>query len=131
MKKYLIVAGIVAALAYPAPAHADEPVVGCESGPVFGLNPGIRKICDGPIRADGTWARWRQFITLDKTRSSCGGIYYPGGQCPPWVSHDFIPGGIGTPEVYWLTVDTVPPGEPGHLDNPVRCSDTALRCDPV
>ena len=28
MSKYLIVAGIVAALAYPAPAHADEPVVG-------------------------------------------------------------------------------------------------------
>ena len=115
--------------AVPAAADEDEFFTGCESGPILGWNPQIRKICDGPIRTDGTWLRWRQLITLDKTRSSCGGIYYEGGNCPPWNNQqDFIPGGRNA-EMYYLTVDTIPPGEPGHLDNPVRCGVQGYRCD--
>ena len=131
MGRFIItaLAALVALLAGAPPAQADE-ISGCESGPVLGLSPGIRKICDGQIRPDGTWVRWNQFISLDKTRSSCGGIFYQGGICPPWNNQrDFSSGGIGVPQRYWLTADTVPSGEPGHLDNPIRCSDTALRCD--
>jgi hypothetical protein len=129
--RFLIIITVVAAALLggaAAPANADV-VSGCESGPVFGLNPGIRKICDGEIRPDGIWVRWRQFVTLDSTKSSCGGRYYQGGQCPPWMEYDFVPGGFGVPERYWLAADTIPPGEPGHLDNPIRCTDTAYRCD--
>ena len=129
MKKIGIITVLAAAmLANPAPAQADV-VSGCESIPILGLTPSIRQICDGEIRPDGLWVRWRQFITLDSTKSSCGGIYYPGGDCPPWTQHDFYPGRIGTPERYWLTAGNIPPGEPGHLDNPIRCTDTELRCD--
>ena len=127
---------IIAALAAAAlftgavPAAADEDVfTGCESGPIFGLDPQIRKICDGAIHADGTWLRWRQLIRLEKMRSSCGGIYYSGGICPPWNNQkDVIPGHTDA-EMYYLTVDTIPPGEPGHLDNPVRCGVQGYRCD--
>lgn len=111
-----------------APASADD-FSGCESVPTLGLNPQIRKICDDPIRPDGSWTRYRQFISLDSTRSSCGGVYYQGGICPPELQRDFVPGSIGGVETYYLTADGVPPGEPGHLDNPIRCTAQELRCD--
>ena len=51
---------------------------------------------------------------LQRTRSSCGGVYYPGGQCPPWMQNDVIPEQYNEDE-YRVTWDTIPPGEPGHL----------------
>jgi hypothetical protein len=122
--------GAVAALLVPA-AHADvdDGFSGCEAVPILGLDPKIRKICDGPIYPDGTWPRYRQFVRLSYQRSSCGGIYYEGG-CPPWLSNDVTPGWIGGVETYYLTDATIPPGEPGHLVNANRCTETSLRCDP-
>lgn len=121
---------LAASIAGAAPASADDsnPISGCESVPIFGLNPQIRKICDRPIQPDGSWERLRQFVNPQYVHSSCGGVYYPGGNCPPWMQNDTIPAGFGEIVTYFLTPETVPPGEPGHLDNPIRCSDTSLRC---
>lgn len=120
---------IAVAAAYPGipTASADEIISGCESFPIFGLSPKIRKICDTPIRPDGTWMRWRQFVSPQFTHSRCG--IYSGPECPPWETYDVIPANIGDGEVYYLTHETVPPGEPGHLDNPVRCAVQAMRCE--
>lgn len=114
-----------------APANADDVAdfSGCESVPILGLDPKIRKICDDPLRPDGSWARYRQFVRLSYTRSTCGGIGYQGGQCPPGVPRDVTPGWVGSVETYIVTDATIPPGEPGHLVNPIRCTETALRCE--
>lgn len=125
----VIVVGAAAALMFNAPASADEyDFSGCESWPMLGLNPYIRKICDDPIQADGSWTRYRQSVTPTFTHSSCGGRYYLDG-CPPWMPYDTAPAQFGGIETYVLTAETVPPGEPGHLDNPVRCKANAFRCD--
>lgn len=99
-----------------APASADpEPLPSyCEQVPVFGLNPYIRTICDQPIEADGSWMRARLSHYLQSTRSSCNGIYYQGG-CPYWMQHDVVPERV-VEDRYRVTPDTIPPGEPGHLD---------------
>lgn len=108
----------------------DDPFTGCESVPIFGLSPSIRKICDGPIHPDGTWLRSRNFIHPTFIRSTCGGISYADGQCPPWNNQrDSVPASMGAWEFFYITVDTVPPGEPGHLDNPVRCTTNVWRCE--
>lgn len=104
---------IIAAVLCAAPASADEP--GCERVPILGLNPQIRSICDGPIQPDGWWARARKFSSPEFVHSSCGGVYYQGGNCPPWLDQDVIPADDGQVETYIVTPDTIPPGEPGHL----------------
>src|SRR3954471_22766000 len=91
-----------------APASADEP--GCERVPIFGLNPQVREICDGPIQPGGWWARARKFSSPESVHSSCGGVYYQGGQCPPWLSRDTVPAEEGPVETYIVTEDTIPPG---------------------
>lgn len=110
-------------------ANADDVAdfSGCESVPILGLNPQIRKICDDPIRPDGSWARYRQFMRLSYQRSSVDGVYCQGG-CPPWMPNDVTPGYVGGVETYYVTDATIPPGEPGHLDNPIRCTESAIRC---
>jgi len=128
-----ITAVAAAAMFCTAPAGADETdFSGCESVPILGLNPQIRKICDDPIRPDGSWTRYRQFVHPTYVHSTCGdyggfvgGSYY----CPPWAPKDTIPAEFGEVETYPVTADTVPPGEPGHLANPIRCSGAAFRCD--
>lgn len=114
--RLLIAAATVAAATLYAPAaNADEVPPNCEKIPIFGLNPHIRTICDTPINPeDGTWFRYRILHFLRSVRSTCGGIGYQGGQCPPGVPRDVIPDRYVEDE-YVLTVDTVPPGEPGHL----------------
>lgn len=107
------VAAALCMLFVAAPAGADEP--GCERVPIFGLNPQVREICDGPIQPGGWWARARKFSHPDFVSSSCGGVYYQGGQCPPGLSRDLTPAEEGQVETYIVTADTIPPGEPGHL----------------
>ncbi len=98
-----------------APASAEPPPPGCERVPILGLDPHIREICDTPIQPDGSWIRFRSFQWLSSTRSSCGGIYYQGGNCPFWMPNDVTPGGNSPVDRYTVTWDTIPPGEPGHL----------------
>lgn len=129
MKIATITAAALLLLCTP-PASADDTITvsGCESIPIFGLSPSVRKICDSPIEADGSWLRARMFWQPQFQHSSCGGVYYPGGQCPPGASYDVIPEYTGPWEVYRVTAETIPPGEPGHLDNPIRCTTEAIRC---
>jgi hypothetical protein len=110
------VSAVVMAGFLAAPASADPPPPGCERVPILGLNPQIRKICDEPIHPDGSWVRARQFTHPQFVHSSCGGVYYQGGNCPPWMQQDVVPAEEGPIETYIVTIDTIPPGEPGHLD---------------
>lgn len=123
----VLIAATALVIACAAPADADD-FSGCESWAFYGIDPHIRKICDDPIKPDGTWLRWRQVIRLDKVRSTCSGVFDVGGQCPLGTTRDVIPGSVQA-DMYYLTVDTIPPGEPGHLDNPNRCGIQGYRCD--
>jgi hypothetical protein len=107
-------AAAAAAIGLATPAAANPS--GCESVPLLGLNPQIRSICDGPIQPDGWWARARKFSHPQFVHSSCDGVYYQSGNCPPWLYQDAIPAEEGSIETYIVTPDTIPPGEPGHLD---------------
>lgn len=129
-KSLMAAAGIAVGLllAPAAPAHADvtdwltsdryprpgDP--GCESIPFFGLNPYIRSICDDPIQPDGSWLRYRVVWHPAYVHSTCFGVLYEGG-CPAWAkdSRDIIQASSNT-DLYVVTADSVPPGEPGHLD---------------
>lgn len=116
MLRIVTVAAAAAALLLGAAPASAEPLddPSCERVPILGLDPHIRIICDSEIHPDGHWIRGRKLRWLDSTRSSCGGQYYQGGQCPPWMSNDVVPG-REVVETYIVTPDTIPPGEPGHL----------------
>lgn len=113
-------AAAAAALLCAAPANADPPPPGCERVPILGLNPQIREICDTPIQEDGSWTRFRSFSHPTFVHSTCGnyggfvgGSYY----CPPWAPLDTIPADQSAVDQYIVTWDTIPPGEPGHIDS--------------
>lgn len=108
-----VAAAVSVAMLICAPPANAEP--GCERVPILGLNPQVREICDGPIQPDGWWARARKFSSPGFVQSSCDGVYYQGGQCPPWLGRDVTLAGEGPVETYIVTADTIPPGEPGHL----------------
>ena len=113
---FAVSAALVAGALWPAgSAHADPPQPGCERVPIFGLNPQVRTICDGPIQADGSWMRSRDLHHPGYVASSCGGAYYQGGNCPIGMPHD-VWQETRNDDTYRVTPDTIPPGEPGHLD---------------
>lgn len=110
-KATLAAALAVAALAVAPAAHADPPPPNCAQqlwwrGEAFRFVQ--RTICDGPIQADGSWIRARNFygapfyVPVTCSRYSCTGGYWR----PEYDS------GI---EKYPVTPDTVLPDEPGHL----------------
>lgn len=119
------IVGVAAAVAVAmtlcvAPASAEPPPAGCERVPIFGLNPQGRELCDGPIQADGSWTRWRQFSSLESVHSTCGADGYmtrTGYYCPPWATYDSVPAEQGPVDTYVVTADTIPAGEPGHIDS--------------
>lgn len=113
-----IAAAVAVMLFGVAPARADDPPPGCERVPILGLDPQVRKICDEPIRPDGSWERVRQFTHPEFVHSTCGDYEYhtsSGFFCPPWAPLDSVPAYEGPVETYIVTVDTIPPGEPRHL----------------
>lgn len=110
----VVVAICVAALMFSPSANADPPPPGCARVPLLGLNPQILEMCDGPINPDGSWERARRYWHPQYVHSSCGGVYYYGG-CPQWA-HDVIPAERSGIETYTVTADTIPPGEPGHIE---------------
>ncbi len=115
--RVVAVLGVVGVLVCAPPAGADPVPMppNCQEAPVFGVNPFIRTICDGPMEADGSWMRHRLSHYLPSTRSTCqGGILVQGG-CPVWLPHDYVPERY-VEEQYRVTPDTIPPGEPGYLE---------------
>lgn len=115
----LLVCATTAGILTPT-AHADYNP-GCTSQFwMVGLRATTRTICDGPIQADGTWMRARNFYAQAYTAagySNCyGGTYY--SSCtytPPQQVPEF-----NKSEVYPVTAATVLPDEPGHLAEGAR-----------
>lgn len=95
---------------------ASATPVNCQNAPWGFLGSQTRTICDGPVRADGSWLRRRVEgwpAHYANPSSSCSGgayysncTYYPGG----WVEERDT-----DDETYVVTPDTVLPDEPGHL----------------
>lgn len=107
---------IVAAFTVGAgPARADTLPSNCIQQPwLYGGLIGrwtTRTICDGPIQADGSWQRGREFYApAGYVPARCSWGYYVGG----------CTGGYWLPvfdnvDHYPVTADTVLPDEPGHL----------------
>lgn len=100
-----------------APANADPPPPGCQRDPIFGLNAKVREVCDEPIQPDGSWTRWRQLSFPSVIQTKCAGDYYSIAVCPPSLIYRVdVPEWLGPVDTYVVTPDTVPEGEPGHID---------------
>lgn len=122
---FAVAAAASMALISPAQADVDKWLTsdryptnndpGCESIPFYGLNPYIRSICDDPIQPDGSWLRYRVLWHPTYVHSTCFGVIYEGG-CPNWAkdSRDIVQASRNT-DLYVVTADTIPAGEPGHL----------------
>jgi hypothetical protein len=122
-------AAAVAMLWCAVPANAEPIPPGCEQVPIFGLSPHVRIICDTKIYEDGSWDRVRILRYIGGWEATCGGIDYridavsrrydlDSHYCPPGRQRDerdFTPDKYIQDE-YRVTWDTIPPGEPGHLD---------------
>ncbi|HZE16035.1 MAG TPA: hypothetical protein VE197_10175 [Mycobacterium sp.] len=122
MRRLLVSAALavwIGASIFDVPSARAVPVVppNCvEQFWMLGLRASTRRICDGPIRPDGSWHRCRLFYApgyLVPAQSYCsGGIfstyctYYP----PQWVPE------LYRPECYDVTPDTVLSDEPGHIE---------------
>lgn len=79
----LITAAVLTTVAAPAPATAEEP--GCERVVTYGLNPQLRRICDGPMQPDGWWARARQFWAPAPVGDYCQRYGFLIEDCPPAI----------------------------------------------
>lgn len=113
-----VAATVMAVFGAPT-ASADPPIPGCERVPILGLNPYIREICDTPIQPNGSWIRFRSGSHPTYVHSTCDDYGYmtrTGYYCPPWAPLDTIPAGQSPVDQYTVTWDTIPPGEPGHLE---------------
>ena len=123
-----ILAIIMGWLWFAATARADYEA-GCVSQPWrLGLRATTRTLCDGPIQADGSWTRARQFYVpayMVGGSSSCynygsgygigssGGIYGGTTNCSYSEPHEVAE--FKKIEVYWVTPATILPNEPGHI----------------
>lgn len=115
----LIAASIVAALfcvGQLAQAKADPPPPNCAQqywlyGGLFGRGT-TRTICDGPVQADGSWERRRNFYDDERyVPMTCSWGRY-GGSCNGGYWLKEFDTGV---ETYIVTPETVLPDEPGHL----------------
>ena len=106
-----ILGTLVAGLFLAVHVKADTP--GCVSQFwMVGLRATTRTICDGPIQADGSWRRAREFYApafVAAGYSNCYGYGYCSFMPPREVAE------YSRQEVYTVTVDTVLPDEPGHI----------------
>ncbi|CPT77276.1 Uncharacterised protein [Mycobacteroides abscessus] len=86
-------AGVTASAVALAPAaSADDPAPpGCQTDRVGVFGTQFRTICDDPKAPDGSWQRTRKVVM-------------PGQRF------------LVTTNVYTVTADTIPPGEPGHIE---------------
>ena len=97
-----------------APVGRADP--GCQTVLWGFLGSQRRTICDGPVKADGSW--WRQrsiWVPPHQTPMNC---YTSGGRYSSWTSCSgggFVPYTELDYDAYPVTPDTVLPDEPGHL----------------
>ena len=114
-KLTIAIAGVIASLLTAAPAEANTPPPGCVSqywlyGGLFGRGT-TRTICDGPIQADGSWQRGREFFDAPRyIPMTCSWGYY-GGSCVGgyWL------GEFDLVDYYVVTPDSILPDEPGWI----------------
>ncbi len=121
MRRLLVSAALavwIGASIFDVPSARAMPVVppNCvEQFWMLGLRASTRRICDGPIRPDGSWHRCRLFYALGfliPAHSNCYGgfsrycTYYPPRRVPE----------LNRSECYEVTPDTVLPDEPGHIE---------------
>lgn len=116
----LVVGAILAAmmLADPPSAKADNGVdCTTQAWPEL-LNWGqVRSICDSDLAPDGSWERARAFYTpahYVPRRLSCYGSRYS-SSCTEYGGYP-VDTQVKSKEVYHVTVDTILPDEPGHID---------------
>ncbi len=107
----LAAVGGAAALAVSAPEARADTGVGCKNDLWGFLASQRRTICDGPMRADGSWERVRVFWTpAHQVPTTCSGYYVftcTGGY--------FVSERVNSTERYSVTAATVLPDEPAHL----------------
>ncbi len=132
MKSFAVLTTILATLLgwlwFAASARADYQA-GCVSQPWrLGLQAVTRNICDGPLRADGSWKRARQFYAPAYMVGGSSRCYQYGSDYGVGVGGN-VYGGFSTcsyseprevaefnrTEVYIVTPATVLPDEPGHI----------------
>lgn len=101
--------------AFVATAHADPP--GCVTDPWGFLGSQRRTICDQPMLANGGWKRGRVIWTpAHQVPLNC---FTSGSRYSSFTNCDggyFVAEQRGDIDVYLVMPDTVPPGEPGHID---------------
>ena len=104
----LVASSLTAGALLLAPTASADP--GCQTVPWGFLGSQKRTICDGPMRADGSW---------DRTRTIWWPSYWVNGYCYGYRFISCTPGYWTAPggnqETYPVTADTVLPDEPGHL----------------
>lgn len=100
-----------AGLAIVAPDARADTGIGCKTELWGFLGSSRRTICDGPVRADGSWERVRVFWTpAHQVPLTCYGTYFitcNGGY--------FVSERVNSTERYFVTQATVLPDEPAHL----------------
>lgn len=103
------------ALYYSVPAHAVPLPPNCVQQPWWrgeALRFVVRTLCDGPIRADSSWMRSRNFYgAAYYVPVTCSWGYY-GGSCTGGYWRPEFDSGV---ETYPVTDSTVLPDEPGHI----------------
>ena len=107
-----------------APAAADY-AQGCEHIRWGFLGQDVRMICDWPREPDGSWQRVRQFSTggyWRPARTTCSGTYSV--TCTHYEKTYIEFREIGK-EFYFVTDDTIPPGEPGWLPEGIDIGNAA------
>lgn len=102
---------------YATDARADA-LSGCQDDFKLILFQSTRRsICDGELRADGSWLRAREFYTPAHwvpLSTSCYGTYYISCTSSGGYYQERTSKGV---ETYVVTPETVLPDEPGHLVN--------------
>lgn len=100
-------------------AKADPP--NCDTVLWGFLGSQRRTVCDGPLRADGSWQRARVIWTpAHEVPLSCftsGGTYFSSTSCSGGY---FVNETVNDTDKYPVTPDTVLPDEPGHLGGVLR-----------
>ena len=108
---WLFLAAIIIGCQIGTAIAKADPEPGCVQqywlyGGLFGRGT-TRTICDGPIQADGSWRRGRNFYDGERyvpsycSRYSCTGGY--------WLNE------FDKTDFYTVTPETVLPDEPGHI----------------
>lgn len=111
-----VVVLVLVGLGWAGKAIAAPSFTGCQTEVWWVLGSTQRTLCDGPIRFDGSWLRYREFWTpahnVPLSCSTYGGSSFSTTSCTGGYWQPRTSKGI---ETYIVTPDTVLADEPGHL----------------